>query len=441
MSDLTQYIENKEYIKIQEWFLHHDVLEIVDELYRLEPNELAVTFRLLPKNIAIEVFESLDPSSQGQLIASLRNSLVIDLIEKMDPDDRVRLLDELPAKLAKEVLEGLSPKERRLTSILLGYSEETVGRVMSPEFVALRATMATAQALDKIRQSGSDAETIYMLPVTDSYLMLVGVVSLRDLVLSQSDTLVSDIMITDVYSARVDEDQEKAARLVQEADLLALPITDMEGRLVGVLTVDDAMEILEHESTEDILLGGASKPLEMPYLSASVRILARTRALWLLVLIIAAALSVNILNYFEQSLEAVVTLALFIPLLIDTGGNIGSQSATLIVRAIAVNEVQFRDFFKVIFRELRVGILLGLMLGIMAVFPVSAIFDPKIAMVLSLSLITICIISAVAGAILPLTAHRLGVDPAVVSAPIITTLVDSTGLIIYFLIANAVLGI
>jgi magnesium transporter len=441
MSDLTQYIENKEYIKMQEWFSHHDVLEIVDELYRLEPNELAVAFRLLPKDIAIEVFESLDPSSQGQLIASLRNSLVIDLIEKMDPDDRVRLLDELPAKLAKEVLEGLSPKERRLTSILLGYSEETVGRVMSPEFVALRATMTTGQALDKIRQSGSDAETIYMLPVTDSYLMLVGVVSLRDLVLSQSDTLVSDIMITDVYSARADEDQEKAARLVQEADLLALPITDMEGRLVGVLTVDDAMEILEHESTEDILLGGASKPLEMPYLSASVRILARTRALWLLVLIIAAALSVNILNYFEQSLETVVTLALFIPLLIDTGGNIGSQSATLIVRAIAVNEVQFRDFFKVIFRELRVGILLGLMLGIMAVFPISAIFDPKIAMVLSLSLITICIISAVAGAILPLTAHRLGVDPAVVSAPIITTLVDSTGLIIYFLIANAVLGI
>jgi magnesium transporter len=441
MSDLAQYIENKEYIKIQEWFLNHDVLEIVDELYRLESNELAVAFRLLPKDIAIEVFENMDPSSQGQLMASLRNSQVLELIEKMDPDDRVRLLEELPAKLAKEVLEGLSPKERRLTSILLGYSEETVGRVMSPEFVALRATMATAQALDKIRKSGSDAETIYMLPVTDAFLILVGVVSLRDLVLAKPDTLVSDIMIKDVYSARVDEDQEKAARLVQEADLLALPITDMEGRLVGVLTVDDAMEILEYESTEDILLGGASKPLEMPYLSASVRILARTRALWLLVLILAAALSVNILNYFEQSLESVVTLALFIPLLIDTGGNIGSQSATLIVRAIAVNEVQFRDFFKVIFRELRVGILLGLMLGIMAVFPVSAIFDPKIALVLSLSLITICIISAVAGAILPLTAHRVGVDPAVVSAPIITTLVDSTGLIIYFLIANAVLGI
>jgi magnesium transporter len=441
MSDLSQYMDKMEWANVQEWFSNHDVLEIVDELYRLEPGEIAVAFRFLPKDIALEVFESMDPSTQGQLIASLRDAHVLELIEKMDPDDRVRLLDELPAKLAKDVLEGLSPEERSLTSILLGYPEETVGRVMSPEFVALRAYMTVAQALDKIRRMGPDAETIYMLPVTDAYLMLVGVTSLRDLVLATPETLVSQIMITDVYSARADEDQEKAARLVQEANLIALPITDMEGRLVGVLTVDDAMEILEYESTEDIVLGGASKPLEMPYLSASVRILARTRALWLLVLIVAAAFSVNILNYFEQSLETVVTLALFIPLLIDTGGNVGSQSATLIVRAIAVNEVQFRDFFKVIFRELRVGILLGFMLCIIAFFPISIVFEPKIAIVLSLSLITICVISAVAGAILPLSAHHVGVDPAVVSAPIITTLVDSTGLIVYFLIANLVLGI
>jgi magnesium transporter len=441
MSDLSQYMDKMQWNNVQEWFSNHDVLEIVDELYRLEPGEIAVAFRFLPKDIALEVFESMDPSTQGQLIASLRDAHVLELIEKMDPDDRVRLLEELPAKLAKDVLEGLSPEERSLTSILLGYPEETVGRVMSPEFVALRAYMTVAQALDKIRRMGPDAETIYMLPVTDAYLMLVGVTSLRDLVLATPETLVSQIMITDVYSARADEDQEKAARLVQEANLIALPITDMEGRLVGVLTVDDAMEILEYESTEDIVLGGASKPLEMPYLSASVSILARTRALWLLVLIVAAAFSVNILNYFEQSLETVVTLALFIPLLIDTGGNVGSQSATLIVRAIAVNEVQFRDFFKVIFRELRVGILLGFMLCIIAFFPVSIVFEPKIAIVLSLSLITICVISAVAGAILPLSAHHVGVDPAVVSAPIITTLVDSTGLIVYFLIANIVLGI
>lgn len=441
MSNLEQYIDKKQWNKIQQWYLDHDIFEIVDELYRLEPTDLAVAFRLLPKDIALAVFENMDPPSQGELISSLRDTQVIELIEKMDPDDRVRLLDEFPAKVAKELLEGLSSEERQLTSILLGYPEETVGRVMSPEFVALREFMTAAQALEKVRKSGREAETIYLLPVTDESLILVGVISLRDLVLAKPDATINDIMIKNVYSARVDEDQEKAARLVQEADLIALPVIDMEGRLVGILTVDDAMEILEYEYTEDIALGGASRPLERPYLSASVRLLARTRALWLMVLILAATLSVNILNYFEHTLETVVTLALFIPLLIDTGGNVGSQSATLIVRALAVDEVRFRDFFKVTFRELRVGSLLGVMLAIIAIFPVSIFFGFNIAMVLSLSLVTICVISAVAGAVLPLIAKRVGVDPAVVSAPIITTLVDSTGLIIYFLIANAILGL
>ena len=441
MSILSQYLHEKQWRRLQEWFSEKDVLEIVNELYRLDPDELAIAFRLLPKDIALEVFESMDPPQQGHLIASLRDIQLRELIEELDPDDRVRLIDELPAKLAKEVLEGLSPQERKLTSILLGYPEETVGRVMSPEFVALKQTMTAARALDKVRRTGRDAESIYMLPVTDDALVLLGVISLRDLVLQKSDTIIGDIMTTDVYSIRVDEDQETAARLVQEADLIALPVVDMEGRLVGILTFDDAMEILEHEYTEDIALGGASRPLEMPYLSASVRRLARTRALWLLVLILAATLSVNVLNYFEESLEAVVTLALFIPLLIDTGGNVGSQSSTLIVRAMAVDEIRFSDLPRVLFREVQVGTLLGAMLGIIAIIPISLVFDPRVAMVLSLSLITICLLSAATGALLPMAAKRVGVDPAVVSAPIITTLVDSAGLIIYFLIANAILGI
>jgi len=441
MSILSQYLHEKQWSRLQEWFSEKDVLEIVNELYRLDPDELAIAFRLLPKDLALEVFESMDPPQQGHLIASLRDIQLRELIEELDPDDRVRLIDELPAKLAKEVLEGLSPQERKLTSILLGYPEETVGRVMSPEFVALKQTMTAARALDKVRRTGRDAESIYMLPVTDDALVLLGVISLRDLVLQKSDTIIGDIMTTDVYSIRVDEDQETAARLVQEADLIALPVVDMEGRLVGILTFDDAMEILEHEYTEDIALGGASRPLEMPYLSASVRRLARTRALWLLVLILAATLSVNVLNYFEESLEAVVTLALFIPLLIDTGGNVGSQSSTLIVRAMAVDEIRFSDLPRVLFREVQVGTLLGAMLGIIALIPISLVFDPRVAIVLSLSLITICLLSAATGALLPMAAKRLGVDPAVVSAPIITTLVDSAGLIIYFLIANAILGI
>lgn len=441
MSGLQEYLNGNQWGDAHQWFVDHDVLEIVDELYRLGPDRLAIAFRLLPKHTALEVFESMDPSLQGALIASLRDVQVRTLIEELDPDDRVRLIDELPAKLAKEVLEGLSPQERKLTAILLNYPDESVGRVMSPEFVSLQRRMSSAQALEKIRRSGRHSETIYMLPVTDDFLVLQGVVSLRELVLAEPDTRVGDMMTTDVYKAHVDDDQEKAARLLQEADLIALPVVDREDRLVGVLTVDDAMDILEHEHTEDIALGGASIPLEMPYLSASVRLLSQKRVLWLLVLLLAATLSVNILNYFEHALEAAVVLALFIPLLIGTGGNVGAQSSTLVVRALALDEVRFRDVSKVIFREFRVGILLGLMLALIAIIPTSIFFDPKVALVLALSLIVICVISATAGAILPMAAKRLGVDPAVVSAPIITTLVDSVGLIIYFLIAKAVLGI
>jgi magnesium transporter len=441
MSVLTPYIHNQQWDELRQWYAGHNVLDIVVELYRLKPAELAVAFRMLPREDALKAFEAMDPAQQSSLISALRDKESRQLVEKLDPDDRVRLMDELPAKLAREVLEGLSPQERKLTSILLGYPEESVGRVMSPEFVALEQSMTASQALGKIRGSGREAETIYMLPITDEALILLGVISLRDLVLAESTAIVGNIMTTDVFFARVDEDQEKAARLLQEADLIALPVVDMENRLVGILTFDDAMEILEYEHTEDISLGGASEPLAMPYLSASIRRLARTRALWLLVLILAATLSINVLNYFEDSIEAVVTLALFIPLLIDTGGNVGSQSSTLMVRAMAVNEVRTGDFFKVIFRETQVGILLGIMLAVIAVIPISMIFDPKIAVVLSLSLVTICLIAAITGAALPMVANRIGVDPAVVSAPIITTLVDATGLVIYFLIANAVLGL
>lgn len=441
MSILNQYLDEKDWHKLQAWFAENDTLEIVNELYRLNPADLAIAFRLLPKDLALEVFESMDPPQQGNLISSLRDVQIRELIEELDPDDRVRLIDELPAKVARELLEGLSPQERKLTSILLGFPDQSAGRVMSPEFVALKQTMTAARALDKVRRTGRDAESIYMLPVTDDSLILLGVISLRDLVLAKSDTIIGDIMTTEVYSIRVDKDREEAARLVQEADLIAIPVVDMEGRLVGIFTFDDAMEILEREHTEDIALGGASRPLEMPYLSASVRHLARTRALWLLVLILAATLSINVLNYFEDSLEAVVTLALFIPLLIDTGGNVGAQSSTLVVRAMAVDEVRFSDLPRVLFREIQVGTLLGAMLAAIAMIPVSLFFDPRVAIVLSLSLLTICLLAAATGSLLPMAARRAGVDPAVVSAPIITTLVDSLGLIIYFLIANAVLGL
>lgn len=426
---------------LRDWLEARSVVEIADDLPRLDPEAQPIAFRVLPKRRALEVFETLDPVHQQQLLAGLRDERVRQLVEEMDPDDRAELIDEVPAKVAKRLLAGLSPRERHLTATLLGYPDGSAGRIMSPEVVNLVATMSAAEALAKVRRVGGSAETIYALPVTDEERRLVGVMGLRGLVLADPGARVADLMDTDVYSARVDDDQEKVARLIGEADLLALPIVDTEHRLVGIVTVDDAIEILEEEETEDVARAGATEPLGQPYLSVSVVRIARSRIVWLLVLLFAATLTVNVLQVFESTLEQVVTLALFIPLLIGTGGNTGAQAATTVIRAMAVGEVRFGDALMVVLRELRVGMLLGTMLGLLAFVPVALLLTPDLGLVIGLTIWLICTWAATVGAMLPLAARRVGVDPAVVSAPFITTLVDATGLVIYFLIAKVVLGI
>jgi magnesium transporter len=340
------------------------------------------------------------------------------------------------------VLAGLSPRERALTATLLGYPENSAGRVMSPEVVNLKANQSVGDALARIRRIGGSAETIYALPVTDDERRLVGALGLRDLVLADPNKLVGDLMDHEVYSGRVDQDQEEVARLIQEADLLALPIVDAEERLVGIVTVDDAMRILEEEQTEDVARAGGAEPLEHPYLSVSILGLARSRIVWLMILIVAATLTVNVLNVFESELAAVVTLTLFIPLVIGTGGNAGSQSATTVTRALAVGELRTSDVVLVVLREARVGFLLGAMLAAIAFVPTFIFVDDKrLALVVSLTLLSVCTLATLVGSLLPLLARRLGFDPAVMSAPFISTLIDATGLIVYFTIAKLLLGI
>lgn len=426
---------------VDAWLGERSVVEVAEELERLPREDRAVPFRLLAKDRALEVFETLDPAVQQELLEGLRDVNVAQIFEGLDPDDRARLTEEMPAKVALRMLAGLSPKERHLTSTLLGYPEESAGRIMSPEVANLRASLTAAEALDRLRRTGRGAETIYALPVTDDERRLVGAMGLRDLVLAPSDALVADLMDTDVYSAPVTADQEEVARLIREANLLALPIVDAENRLVGVVTFDDAMEILEEEDTEDVARSGGAEPLGRPYLSVSVLQVARSRVVWLLVLIAAATLTVNVLQLFESALAEVVQLALFIPLLIGTGGNTGAQAATTVTRAIALGEVRFADVTPVILREVRVGLLLGGMLAALAYLPVMLLFSAEIATVVSLTLISICTLATLVGSMLPLLAQRLGADPAVMSAPFITTLVDASGLVIYFLIARAVLDL
>lgn len=426
--------------ELSDWLEETGTLDIAEELARIDPAHRAIVFRLLAKDRALAVFEALDPAEQQELLDGLRAEQVRELIEGLEADDRARLLDEMPAKVAKQLQSGLSASERQATATLLGYPAESAGRVMTPGFVNVRSTMSASDALAKVRRIGGSAESLRILTVTDDARRLIGTVDLASLVTAPPGTRIADLVEAETYSVRAEEDQEVAARLMQEADLVALPVVDRENRLVGIITVDDAMEILEAEETEDISRIGGAEPLERAYMSASVLFLARKRAVWLLVLIVAAALTVNVLQFFEETLEALVTLALFIPLLIDTGGNSGSQASTVVIRAMAVGEVRFSDLPRIIWRETRVGLLLGAMLALVGFPIVGVLFGWDFAIVISLTLVAVCTWASFAGGMLPVLAKRVGIDPAVVSAPLITTLVDATGLVIYFMIARTVLA-
>lgn len=444
MSDVNfdELVREGQTRRVAEWLQASTVLEIVEELSRLDTDDKAVAFRLLPRDRALDVFEALDPHDQQHVLDGLRADRVRSLIEALDPDDRARLFDEMPAKVVHRLLAQLSPDERALTTVLLGYPENSAGRLMSPEFVSLRATSTAAEAIEKIRREGLDAETIYALPVLDDHRHLIGITGLRALVLAPPDARVGDLMTREgIHMVTTDTDQEAAARLVREVGAIALPVVDSEGRLVGVITVDDALRVLEDEDTEDFALAGGASPLRSPYLAASALALARVRALWLLLLIVAAAFTVNVLQVFEATLDEVVTLALFIPLITGTGGNSGAQASTAVIRAMAVGEVRMSDLPRILWREARVGMLLGLMLGAAAAVPVSIIYDAELGTVIIITLFTVCTWATTVGSTLPLLARRAGVDPAVVSAPLITTLVDASALIIYFVVAKAVLGI
>ena len=311
---------------------------------------------------------------------------------------------------------------------------------MSPEILAIPQQLSVGQAVARVRERGADAETVYLLPVVGPGRELVGVVSLRRLLFTDDSVPVTQVMNEPVM-IEATADQEEAARLVRDEGLLALPVVDAEERLLGFFTVDDAMRVLESEEAEDIARAGAAEPLRRPYLTTSVWDLVRSRIVWLLVLIVAATLTVNVLDYFEATLAEVVTLALFIPLLIGTGGNVGAQAATTVVRALAVADVRFRDLPRVVVREVFTGMMLGAILAAIAYIPAALLVSQDIALVLSIALVVVCTLATLIGSMIPLFAQRFGVDPAVVSAPFITTIVDATGLIVYFLVARAVLGL
>ncbi|MEH2070196.1 MAG: magnesium transporter [Nostoc sp.] len=401
----------------------------------------ALAFRLLSKDEAIEVYEYLDYSVQERLIDELKSQEVRDIVDRMSPDDRARLFDELPAKVVNRLLEQLSPAERQATAQLLGYEADTAGRIMTLELISLKENFTVSQTLERIRNLANASEIIYYLYVTDAERRLTGIVSLRELVTSQPEQIIGEIMTRDVVFVYTDTDQEEVARLIQRYDFLAVPVVDREQRLVGIVTVDDVIDILQQETTEDIYaLGGGVQSGGDNYFQTNLLEVARKRVLWLLVLLLTNTVTGTIIKSQEDILAKVVTLTAFIPLLTGTGGNVGAQSSTVVIRGMNTDEIRSLGSLQVIGREAIAGALLGGMLGTIAT--VWAYFLQgrlEVAIAVGTSLVGISILASVSGSALPFLFRFLRLDPALMSAPFITTAVDVLGVLIYFNLARFIL--
>lgn len=408
----------------------------------LPAEKLPVLFRLCPKDLAADVFAELTPAAQQQLIDGLTDTELKAVVDELFVDDATDLVEEMPANVVKRILAQADPATRRMINELLKYPEDSAGGVMTTELMALRPDMTVAQAMDTIRENGFDKETINNCYVTDSSRRLVGVVSLRALVLAKNtEEPIKDLMDSKVVSVSTTTDQEDVSKLFEKYGFLAIPVVDAENRLVGIVTIDDAISILQDEASEDIAKMNAIGPSDKPYFKQSMWDLYKSRAPWLLFLMISATFSSLVIRGYEDALAAVTVLTAYIPMLTDAGGNAGSQSTSTIIRGMAVGDIQPHDLPRILWRESRVALLCG---GTLAVcnFAKMLLFDriaAPVALVVCLTLICTILLSQIIGGILPVAAEKLHVDPAVMASPLITTIVDTTTLLVYFNIAKALL--
>jgi magnesium transporter len=424
--------------------------EIADVLIALPPHQRAMAFRLLPRARAADVFTFLPPEEQEQLLAELTNEQLAQVFDEMDPDDRADLFEEMPGPIVAKLLALMKPEERRQTQIILGYPPESVGRIMTPDYVALRPEWTVQQALDHIRQYGRDAETISTLYIIDAARKLIDNIRLRQLILADPQSPIQSLMTGQVVALRATDDREEAVRAMDRYDQPVLPVVDSGGVLVGIVTFDDVADVAKEEVTEDIQKLGGVEALEAPYLSTPLLELVRKRGLWLSVLFLAQLLTASAMGLFEAEIVQAVVLALFIPLIISSGGNSGSQAATLVIRAMAIHEVALRDVWKVLRRELACGAMLGCWLGLLGLLRIlvwqwAGLVDYTdhyhwLGLTVMIALVGVVMWGTLVGSMLPFIIRRLNLDPATVSAPFVATLVDVTGLIIYFTTALLMLS-
>ncbi len=411
-------------------------VDIASLLSTLSDKELALAFRLIPKDKAAEVFSNMDTSMQTYLVAMFTEKELKELLDDLYMDDTVDMLEELPANLVKRILATVSASDRSMINQLLNYPEDSAGSIMTTEYVDLREEMTVGQAMAHIKKTGIHKETIYTCYITERR-KLVGIVSAKDLMTTDDEVPIKDLMETEIISVHTHADQEQVAQLFTKYDLLALPVIDQDGRMVGIVTFDDAMDVMVDEATEDITKMAAINPSEKTYFETSVFQHAKNRIPWLLILMFTSIITGTIITRYENAFAAIPLLVSFIPMLMDTGGNCGSQSATLIIRGIALDEIRFTDLFKVMFKEFRISLIVGAFLAVANGVRIFIQYhNPGLAVVIACSLMGTVIMAKLVGCILPLLAKKVNLDPAIMASPLITTLVDTFSILIYFNIAT-----
>ncbi len=437
MEELLTLAEEKKYRQLKVALLELNEVDIATFVEELDSERTVVVFRMLPKALATDVFAELPVETQTHIINSITDKELSEIVEELYVDDAVDMLEELPATVVRRVLQNTTADTRKLINQFLNYPENSAGSIMTAEYVGLKKNMTVEQSFAYIRRHGIDSETIYTCYVMDEKRQLEGVVTVKDLLMNPYETKVGDIMDTHVIKVVTTDDQEEAADTMSRYGLLSLPVVDREGRLVGIITVDDVMEVMEEEATEDFEKMAAMLPSEKPYLKTSVFRLARNRIPWLLILMLSSTITGGILVKYENAFAAIPLLVSFIPMLMDTGGNSGSQSSTMIIRGMAVGEIEPADILKVLWKEIRVGMMVGVVLAVVNFMRLMIQYPGNTMICLTVVLSVFCtvVVAKTIGCTLPIGAKVLKLDPAIMASPMITTIVDAVSLMVYFNLA------
>ena len=452
--EIKSLIDARDFTALRELFYDWPPADVAEVILDMPENEQVIIFRVLPHELAADVFEYLDVDAQQQLLRGMAQEQVVGILNEMSPDDRTALLEELPSAAARQLIQLLTPDERRTAQALLGYPEGSVGRLMTPDFIAVHADWTIREVLDYVREHGRDSETLNVIYVVDDRGKLLDDLRIREILLHPLDSRVSDLMDENFVSLSVADPEEDAVGVFRKYDRTALPVTDSSGVLVGMVTIDDMLDVAEEEATEDIQKFGGMEALEEPYMRVPLMSMVWKRAPWLAILLVGEMLTATAMAHYEEEIAKAVVLAVFLPMIISSGGNSGSQASTLIIRAMALGEVTLQDWWRVMRRELAAGAMLGLFLGVIGAFRVGfwSIMAERylhreiygehwhlVASTVGITLFGVVLWGSLSGSMLPFALRRVGLDPATSSAPFVATLVDVTGVIIYFSIALLIL--